>query len=149
MSEIRVNSIIAEGGSSAPNLAYGAQVPTGMGITGAGGINVTGVVTATSFSGSGSGLTGVGTDNLNTNNAKVSGITTLGTTSTIVGSAVTFNASGGTIVGVLTATSFEGSGANLTGVAATDNINTNNIQVSGITTFQSLQEPFDFWLYGG
>ena len=109
-----------------------------------------GVVTATSFGGDGSNLTGIAaTDNLNTNNIKVSGITTLGTTSTIVGSAVTFNASGGTIVGVLTATSFEGSGANLTGVAATDNINTNNIQVSGITTFQSLQEPFDFWLYGG
>ena len=59
MSEIRVNSVIAEGGSSAPNLAYGAQVPTGMGITGAGGINVTGVVTATSYSGSGANLTGV------------------------------------------------------------------------------------------
>ena len=40
-------------------------------------------------------------------------------------------------------------GGSLTGIAATDNINTNNIQVSGITTFQSLQEPFDFWLYGG
>ena len=61
MSEIRVNSVIAEGGSSAPNLTYGAQVPTGMGITGAGGVNVTGVITATSFSGSGANLTGVAT----------------------------------------------------------------------------------------
>ena len=60
MSEIRVNSVIAEGGSSAPNLTYGAQVPTGMGITGAGGINVTGVVTASSFSGAATGLTGSG-----------------------------------------------------------------------------------------
>ena len=46
MSDIRVNNIVAEGGTSAPSLVYGAQVPTGMGITGAGGINVTGVCTA-------------------------------------------------------------------------------------------------------
>ena len=45
MSEIRVNTIVAAEGTSAPNLPYGVQVPTGMGITGAGGVNVTGVVT--------------------------------------------------------------------------------------------------------
>ena len=63
---------------------------------------VTGVLTANAFK-----LTtgaGISTDNINTNNIKVSGITTLGTVTTVVGSAVTFNASGGTIVGVLTAT---------------------------------------------
>ena len=60
MSDLRVNNIAAEGGTSAPNLVYGAQVPTGMGITGAGGINVTGVCTATSFSGAATGLTGSG-----------------------------------------------------------------------------------------
>ena len=38
----------------------------------------------------------------------VTGISTLGTETTVVGSAVTFNASGGTVVGVLTATSFVG-----------------------------------------
>ncbi len=83
MSEIRVNSIIAEGGSSAPNLAYGAQVPTGMGITGAGGINVTGVVTASSFSGAATGLTGSG--------AGLSGIVTSGATAssqTVAGSLI-------------------------------------------------------------
>ena len=37
--------------------------------------------------------------------------------------------------GVITATKFVGDGSSLTGVAATDNINTNNIQVSGMTTF--------------
>ena len=58
MSEIRVNSIIAEGGSSAPNLTYGAQIPTGMGITGAGGINISGVVTCGSLAGNATGLTG-------------------------------------------------------------------------------------------
>ena len=49
MSEIRVNNIANEAGTGAPTLTYGAQVPTGMGITGAGGINITGVVTATDF----------------------------------------------------------------------------------------------------
>ena len=98
------------------------------------GINLTGVITATSFSGSGANLTGVAaTDNINTNNIKVTGINTLGyakgtslqitgiTTlgSTVkIGSAVTFqNDSGVNITGVVTATSFEGSGANLTGVS--------------------------------
>ena len=58
MSEIRVNSIQNESADGAVNLIYGAQVPTGMGITGAGGINITGVVTATSFSGAATGLSG-------------------------------------------------------------------------------------------
>jgi len=51
MSEIRVNTIVAAEGLSAPNLPYGVQIPTGMGITGTGGINITGVCTATDFSG--------------------------------------------------------------------------------------------------
>ena len=82
--------------------------------------------------------------------------------SAIVGSAVTINGSG-IKAGIITANTFSGSlaasnltgalpaidGSALTGIAATDNINTNAIQVSGITTFQSLMEPFDFWLYGG
>ena len=98
---------------------------TGIGTLGAG---VTaygyGIVSATSYRGDGSELTGIAvTDYINTNSVNSSGI--------------------------ITASSFEGSGANLTGVAATDNINTNAIQVSGITTFQSLQEPFDFWIFGG
>ena len=62
MSEIRVNNIANEAADGAVNLIYGAQVPTGMGITGAGGINITGVATAGSFSGnvtgSATGLTG-------------------------------------------------------------------------------------------
>lgn len=38
-------------------LTYGATVPAGQTISGGGGINVTGIVTASSFNGSGSGLT--------------------------------------------------------------------------------------------
>ena len=58
--------------------------------------NFVGVLTATSFGGDGSNLTGVAaTDNINTNNIKVSGISTLGT-----------------------ATAFGGDGSGLTGVSA-------------------------------
>ena len=67
MSEIRVNRVVSAEGTSAPNLPYGVQVPTGMGITGAGGINISGVctagiITATklygSLNGNSTGLTG-------------------------------------------------------------------------------------------
>ena len=51
MSEIRVNTVVAAEGTSAPNLPYGIQVPVGYGITGAGGINVTGIITAASYDG--------------------------------------------------------------------------------------------------
>ena len=66
------------------------NVGTGLTLS-SGGINITGVITATSFSGNGSGLTGVG----------------LGTTGSI-------NTSG-----IITASSFSGNGSGLTGVAAT------------------------------
>ena len=60
MSEIRVNTIVAAEGTSAPNLPYGIQLPVGYGITGAGGLNITGVATATSFVGN---ITGTVTGN--------------------------------------------------------------------------------------
>ena len=83
MSEIRVNSIIAEGGSSAPNLSYGAQIPTGMGITGAGGINITGVVTCGSLAGNATGLTG--NPSVSVTNLTVLGDQTVGGGMTITG----------------------------------------------------------------
>jgi hypothetical protein len=58
MSRIRADKLVNRTASGAPELTYGASVPVGYGITGAGGINVTGVVTATSFSGN---LTGTAT----------------------------------------------------------------------------------------
>ena len=59
MSRIRANKITNKLGTGAVELEKGAHLPIGMGITGAGGLNITGVVTATSFSGSGAGLTGI------------------------------------------------------------------------------------------
>ena len=59
MSRIRANKITDKLGTGAVELEKGAHLPIGMGITGAGGLNITGVVTATSFVGSGANLTGI------------------------------------------------------------------------------------------
>ena len=70
MSRIRANKITDKIGTGAIELEKGAHLPIGMGITGAGGLNITGVVTAGSFSGDGSGLIGVAsTDNIITGTA--------------------------------------------------------------------------------
>jgi hypothetical protein len=57
MPEIKVDRIVNRNNNGAPELSKGASIPSGKVITGGGGINVTGIVTASSFSGSGSGLT--------------------------------------------------------------------------------------------
>jgi len=59
MSRIRADKISNKAGTGAVQLQYGAEVPVGYGITGAGTINVTGVITAASFAGSGANLTGI------------------------------------------------------------------------------------------
>ena len=114
----------------------------GTGFTqGSDGINVTGVVTATSFSGDGGGLTGVAsTDNITTStrvrfldNLSVSGVSTLG-------SATTIGESGVHVTGVVTATTFKGAvEGNVTGdVTGTADLasgltGTPNIAISNLT----------------
>ena len=57
----------------------------------AGGLNAVGVVTATSFSGDGSSLTGIAaTDNIDTNTIRVSGISTLANTKIGIGKSINF-----------------------------------------------------------
>ena len=58
MSQIQVDTIVDKAGTGSPAFTYGAEVPVGYGITGAGGINITGVATAASFAGNATGLTG-------------------------------------------------------------------------------------------
>ena len=94
MSKLQVDTIVNNNDNGAPTFTKGAVV--------------TGVITATSFSGNGSGLIGVG----------------LGTTGSI-------NTSG-----IITATSFFGSGANLTGVSGVST--TGSINTSGIITATSI-----------
>ena len=73
MSKVRSDNISNRADDGAPALTYGAELPVGYGITGAGGINITGVATATSFGGD---LTGNVTGNINASSA--SGISTVG-----------------------------------------------------------------------
>ena len=84
-------------------------------ITSIGNAEFAGILTASSFSGDGTGLTGVAsTDNIITgtaatftNNVNISGITTVGVLTAYAGVNVT---------GVVTATSYRGDGSSLTGV---------------------------------
>ena len=58
MSRIRADKFVNNAANGAPELTYGAEIPVGVGLTGAGGINITGVATAAQFSGDATGLTG-------------------------------------------------------------------------------------------
>jgi len=110
MSRIRANQFTDKAGTGAPTFPNGVQI--------------TGVVTATSFSGS---LTG----NVTGNATGLSGTPNI-TVGTI--SATSLNASG-----VITATSFSGSGANLTGIGGTTDVRTNSLVVSGVSTFTTVK----------
>ena len=98
-------------------------------ITAVGNAEFVGVVTASSFVGDGTGLTGVAsTDNIITSTASTfaninsTGIITA-TSRITVGTAVTANGDGINVIGIVTATSFEGSGANLTNLPASGDSN--------------------------
>ena len=120
MSRIRADKFVNSGATGAPQLTFGAEVPVGYGITGAGGINITGVATAASFSGNATGLTG--TPNISVGTISASGNVSIGGTLTYedvtnIDSVGVITARKGIVAtGVVTATSFSGSGANLTGV---------------------------------
>jgi len=64
MSRVRANKLVDKAGTGAPQLSFGAEVPVGYGITGAGSINITGVTTSSGFVGP---LTGAVTGNVTGN----------------------------------------------------------------------------------
>ena len=119
-----------------PTANHVSAASAGVGIltVGQSGLNVTGIVTATSFSGDGGGLTGVAsTDNITTStrvrfldNLSVSGVSTLG-------SATTVGESGVHVTGVVTATSFVGDGSNLTALNG-DNIASGTVAAARVAT---------------
>ena len=79
MSRVRADKFVDRAATGAPTLTYGAEVPVGYGITGAGGINISGMVTATAgFSGDATGLTG--TPDITVNNITGVGATLTATT---------------------------------------------------------------------
>ena len=110
MSRIRANKITNKLGTGAIELEKGAHLPIGMGITGAGGLNITGVVTATSFSGSGAALTGIDATSIKDSggNVKIQG-----------------QASGAVHTGISTFQDIDVDG----------HTNLDNISISGVSTF--------------
>ena len=82
MSKVRSDNISNRADDGAPALVYGAEIPVGYGITGAGGINIAGVATAASFSGN---LTG-----------------------NVTGNATGLTGTPNLVVGIITATTFSG-----------------------------------------
>ena len=145
MSIIRADSIKSRSGSGAPNATNG--------------FIVTGVCTATSFSGNGAGLVGVAsTDNINTStNAVLSGIVTAGTLNVSGNATVTGNLGVGGVltyedvtnidsIGIITARAginvtggvITGNGSGLTNLAV--GLTTESISPSGITTHLDLSK---------
>ena len=59
MPKLKVNFISNKNESGAVELTYGASIPSGQTISGSGGIVAVGVVTASTYYGDGSGLTGL------------------------------------------------------------------------------------------
>lgn len=57
MSKLKVNSIVNRNDDGGPELTYGATIPAGQTFLIQGNANIVGVVTASSFSGSGANLT--------------------------------------------------------------------------------------------
>lgn len=97
MSRLRSDKLVNKNATGAPELTYGATVPSTGTISGAGSINLTGIVTATTFSGN---LTGnADTATLATNAQGLTGSPNI-TVGTVTGSTATFSGNvsvGGTL----------------------------------------------------
>jgi len=100
MSKVRSDNISNRANDGAPKLTFGAEVPVGYGITGAGFINVSGVST---FSG----------------NVSVGGTLTYEDVTNVDSVGVITARKGIVVTGVVTATSFAGDGSNLSGIDGT------------------------------
>ena len=107
MSKVRSDNISNRANDGAPKLTFGAEVPVGYGITGAGGINITGIVTAASASFTGNVSVG-GTltyeDVTNVDSVGIvtanSGIEVAGIVTAKAGAAVTYYGDGSGLTGV-------------------------------------------------
>ena len=105
-------------------------------------LDIVGIVSATSFSGDGSGLTGISSVSFATTSFGLSGtpnitVGVLTATSAIVGSAVTINSSGINVVGVITATTLKvGTGVTINAgiISASDFIDDGTNLLTAINT---------------
>ena len=112
MSRIRANKITDKAGTGAIEIEKGAWFPVGYGLTGAGSVNITGVVTATSFSGNGASLTGIDATSIKDSGGNVK---------------VQAQASGAIHTGVSTFQDIDVDG----------HTNLDNVNVAGVATFAS------------
>jgi len=105
MSKVRSDNISNRANDGAPVLTFGAQVPVGYGITGAGGINITGIVTAGGFVGNLTGnVTGNATGLTGSPSITVTNITSTGNVS-IAGTLTYEDVTNVDSIGVITARS--------------------------------------------
>jgi hypothetical protein len=118
------------------NVGIGTTNPTSK-LTVTGDANITGVVTATSFSGDGSALTGITasqTPSFTTLN--VVGVSTFAGITTVTGT--TLFAKQLNVSGVVTAASFSGDGSALTGITASQTPSFTTLNVVGVSTFAGI-----------
>jgi hypothetical protein len=104
-------------------------------------LNVVGVVSATSFFGDGTGLTGVAsTDNIITGTAATfNSVVKVGTGITLDATSGIITATGVNVTGVVTATTFLGNvTGNATGLSGSPSINVTNITASGTVTYEDV-----------
>ena len=105
-------------------------------------LNVVGVVSATTFYGDGSGLTGVAsTDNIITGTAATfNNVVKVGTAITLDATSGIITATGVNVTGVVTATTFLGNATGLTGSPSitVTNINAADITASGTLTYEDV-----------
>ena len=134
---IRAGTFTNKAGTGAPQLTFGAEIPVGYGLTGAGGINVGGAATISGNLTVGGVLTYddvTNVDSLGIVTARGGvefGASGVGGTVTATGNA--------TFAGVVTATSFVGSGANLTGVISGVEIESGGSSVGSAITSINFQ----------
>jgi hypothetical protein len=141
----KVASLVSTSGQFQNLNISGIGTIAGVTTANATGVNVTGVITATTFSGDGGGLTGVAsTDNITTStrvrfldNLSVSGVSTLGSATTIGGSGIhvtgIVTATNVSVGSSVTASTFFGSGANLTALNG-DNIASGTVAAARVAT---------------
>ena len=100
-------------------------------------LNIVGVVSATSFFGDGTGLTGVAsTDNIITGTAATfNSVVKVGTGITLDATSGIVTATGVNVTGVATASKFDG---NATGLTGSPSINVTNITASGTLTYEDV-----------
>jgi len=114
MSRIRANTLTNQNANGAPNFPNGVTVT---GIATATNVSVAQSVTATTYYGSGSNLTGIDATTIQTGTTKVVTSSTLISNQISGAGIATVQAGGMDVTGIVTATSYRGDGSQLSGIS--------------------------------